>query len=500
MTLQASGAISASQINTELGVSSTSTLSFADNKFRALADDFDSDISISSTYNKRWYTYFIGRWVTSNSGNETTTQSRGPAEDSDGNLYYVVSGNPSYSAEVTLIKCSPLNKPIWRRNISGSSMYGIAVDVNSSDEIFVVHNPAEISKFNKNGDLLWTRTISSITSTDASGQIASIRSVGTALYIRALIRNQYNYQWIGMYKLNSDGSVAWGKHIQPASEGLSQEGNFAVDSSGNVILAASTNMYDKRLAVVKFASADGATSWNYIFPGTGGSPELHGSSSAADSSGNIYIHGFDWSGSTILPYVMKLNSSGDLQWARQITWPPSGQVNLGGTYYDIDCDNDGNSYTLLAPTVLSGVIAPSVNSNQYYTYHLIKYNSSGTIQWQRYIKVQGGYDYASGTWGYVRLNRDKTKIYVNTIYLNSTGAEQRLTLRFPTDGTGTGTRTIGTRTVQYEASSLSESALTIGTRTTTNAPTIASLGTTTTAPSRSTTNTSVQTIENTIIS
>lgn len=52
MTLQSSGAISLSQVNTELGLSSTATISLGDSAVRTLAGVSSGAISLSSLYGK----------------------------------------------------------------------------------------------------------------------------------------------------------------------------------------------------------------------------------------------------------------------------------------------------------------------------------------------------------------------------------------------------------------------------------------------------------------
>lgn len=92
---------------------------------------------------------------------------------------------------------------------------------------------------------------------------------------------------------------------------------------------------------------------------------------AVDSSNNLYVCGS--AGSSVW-FVTKWDNSGSLLWQRTLTNPTS-----TGTLAGIVVDSSGNSYS-------TGFYFDSTNGNEM---AVVKYNTSGTIQWQRLLSGTG---------------------------------------------------------------------------------------------------------------
>ena len=96
-----------------------------------------------------------------------------------------------------------------------------------------------------------------------------------------------------------------------------------------------------------------------------------------DSSDNVYITGaiYDPS-STSYPHgmIVKLNSSGALQWSK-IFGNNEGSVHYE-VNYSVDVDSSGNVYTVGYTQTASSPVA-------IYQPYIIKYNASGTVQWSK---------------------------------------------------------------------------------------------------------------------
>lgn len=144
-----------------------------------------------------------------------------------------------------------------------------------------------------------------------------------------------------------------------------------------------------------------------------------------DSSGNVYSGGYHASDN----YFVKLNSSGALQWARSFG---GGQAfpNMGAV------DSAGNVYT----QVNNGTLG-----------FLVKFNSSGTVQWQRYFA--GSANPGSSNCGTVVVLNDNFLLV--TFSASDGSGVNAYQMVVPTDGSKTGSYTVGGKTINYQPSSLS---------------------------------------------
>ncbi len=129
---------------------------------------------------------------------------------------------------------------------------------------------------------------------------------------------------------------------------------LGTDSSGNIYACAS--------ALVFKWSRDGALLWAKSLSG----PFFNWG--CVDASGNVYLAGGYYS-SNYYAYLLKLDTNGTLQWQRTLNG--SGQ----DYWYNAAVDASGNVYVL-------GYTNSSGGSGSYDQY-IAKYNSLGTLQWQR---------------------------------------------------------------------------------------------------------------------
>lgn len=170
-------------------------------------------------------------------------------------------------------------------------------------------------------------------------------------------------------KYNSSGSFVWGKEVNFNAQISSVTPDMAVDSSGNVLLCAYGPgvVYANAGQVIKLNSS-GTLQWTreYSCDVTGGI--------ATDASGNIYIAGATISGIGAGKGILKINSSGVLQWSRH--FEPSSPV---GAYFQsssaLQADASGNVYWF-----------GTFRRDGYLRYYaVVKYNTSGTFQFYKSI-------------------------------------------------------------------------------------------------------------------
>jgi hypothetical protein len=201
------------------------------------------------------------------------------------------------------------------------------------------------------------------------------------------------------------------------------------------------------IGIIKVSSSNpSSVSWSYKFTTAG----TLISDMKADGSGNLYVSGQTASGYL---FLVKLDSSGSITWQRQVSV-------ASGSVQTMDLDSSGNIYITNAGTTYGYTGALAV----------YKWNSSGTLQWQRVITgpyyYQYGYRYGSST-AYLKVYGDT--FFIQTDWQNqnpgnfsSVTSPYVLTylFRLPNDGSRTSTYTItnyGTNwNFTYQSSSFTE--------------------------------------------
>ena len=169
-----------------------------------------------------------------------------------------------------------------------------------------------------------------------------------------------------MAKYNTEGVLQWQKYINISPGGYKYE--TAIDSSGNLLIAVPAGY---QLKVYKVDS-NGAMVWQRSIDGwpsgcSGVTTEIV--AVCTDSAGNVYV-GATLNFNCLYGYtVSKFNSSGTLQFSRNIT--NNIRANAGET--GIAVDSAGSIYFTAGQAVSQYRVA------------LIKLDSGGNLSWQRYF-------------------------------------------------------------------------------------------------------------------
>ena len=223
-------------------------------------------------------------------------------------------------------------------------------------------------------------------------------------------------------KFNSSGTVQWQKTLGGSGNDRGYSVTVAPDGSVYVCgYADSTGAGSQDLLLAKFSSS-GTVQWQKILGGRSGD---YGNSAAVAPDGSVYVCGYTFSvgaGNQDL-LLAKFNSSGTVQW----------QKTLGGSGNDY-----GNSVTV-APdgsVYVCGSTASVGAGNQ--DLLLAKFNSSGTVQWQ---KILGG---SNVEFGYTVAVAPDGSVYVCG-YTSSVGAGNYdlLLAKFNSSGTVQWQKTLG---------------------------------------------------------
>jgi len=374
--------------------------------------------------------------------------------DADNNIYAVGRTNSAGAgaADALLVKYDPTGSILWQRALGGVSNElfitgGLTVDSNGdvylvgdTDSAGAGQEDVLIAKYDSSGTIQWQRILGGATlddgrsvATDSSNNVYVVgltsTGVGTA-----------NYQLL-IAKYNSSGTIQWQKTLGNASI-RDQATSIAIDSSDNIYVAGVTNFAGsglQEILVVKYDTA-GAVQWQRIL---GGASADQASGVVVDSNGDVYVS--FRSASTGLggtdAGLAKYDSSGTLQWQRA----------LGGANFDlfdsVSIDLNDNLY----------VVGQTASAGTGTTNGLIaKYNSSGTIQWQRTLSTTAIILF-SGT----EIDKDGNLIVVGRTNTPGAGNYDLLIGLFPPDGSLTGTYVLDGENMIYAASSLTSATSTL---------------------------------------
>ena len=363
---------------------------------------------------------------------------------SDGALYFSsgshADGNPR------IAKYNVQGAIQWQRAYVGfEQVTGLSLD--SSENLITTGRSSPmlvlVQKINNsNGAFVWQKQInfaggcnvfnnSPTVHTDASGNIY----VTVFLTISCLLRQT-------VIKFNSSGVVQWTTFMQ-GPNGTPGSRQIAVDASGNVYLALLITVGGNTLGGLVKLNSSGAVQWqraigietNLCCYATTAS--LNGL--VIDSSGNVYVVGTALLSGLRRMLVAKYDSSGTRQWNRYLTAPGGNPV--GNNETAISIDSDSNIY---------------VTGNYLYDYNffMVKYNSSGTLQWQRQITNAGrrvtGQTFAAGM-------SDGSPVFLAPTTNTCSSDLRQFLAKLPADGSKTGTYVLSGISWVYAASSLTSS-------------------------------------------
>jgi len=343
-------------------------------------DEYDSDEIFSSDLSV-YFMLDVKVYWQKKIGGASVDYGNAIAVDGNGNVY--LNGNQqsdSYSGyDYGVIKLDTNGNLLWQKKIGGSgSEYGESIAVDSSGNVYIngyqmsdVYSAGEydygVVKLDTNGNLLWQKKIGG--SSDDRGQAIAVDSSGNVYLNGSQTSNDFGGMDYGVIKLDTNGNLLWQKKIGIAFNDYGMA--IAVDSSGNVYLngyQGSDGYGNYDYGVIKL-DTNGNLLWQKKI---GGSSNEYGTSIDIDDSGNVYLNGYQLSdsyGSTDYG-VIKLDTNGNLLWQKKI----GGSSNEYGNA--IAVDSNGNVY-------LNG--AQTSGGYGEYDYGVIKLDTNGNLLWQKKI-------------------------------------------------------------------------------------------------------------------
>jgi uncharacterized delta-60 repeat protein len=327
-------------------------------------------------------------------------------QTSDGG--YVITGSTrSVNYDVFVIKLDSSGNLSWAKTIGGTnSDFGYSIQQTSDGGYIITgytssfgagNSDVFVIKLDSSGNLSWAKTIGG-TNSDFG---YSIQQTSDGGYIITGYTSSFGAGGDDVFviKLDSSGNLSWAKTIGGTNSDLGY--SIQQTSDGGYIITGGSVSFGPRYSdvfVIKLDSS-GNLSWAKTIGGTNG--EI-GHSIQQTSDGGYVITGFteSFGAGNLDVFVIKLDSSGNLSWAKTI----------GGRYFDlgrsIQQTSDGG-YVITGFTESFG----AGNSDVF----VIKLDSSGNLSWAKTI---GGTDFEEGN----SIQQTSDGGYIITGYTYSFGA------------------------------------------------------------------------------
>jgi uncharacterized delta-60 repeat protein len=383
-------------------------------------------------------TYWIGLL-----GGSNADIGQSVAVDSSFNVYVFGASPTSFNDNFQIAKYNKDGVIQWQKRLGGAdSEYGYSVAVDSSGNAYVCgwtnYNTTldfQIAKYNTSGTLQWQRSLSSGGGLADYAYSVAVDSSSNMYVCGEVFDSSTVSSYIQIAKYNTSGTIQWQRGLVPAPGYFGANArSIAVDSSGNVYICGFVYLSGSSEFQISKYDTSGTIQWQRSLGSTGTTET--GYSVAVDSSGNVYVCGSsDTSGYSNIQ-IAKYNTSGVIQWQRSLGG--SGSVNDEG--YSVTVDSSGNVY-----------VCGRSNASGNQDIQIAKYNTSGTIQWQRRLgssAVDEGYSIAVD--------------YYSNLYIcgksNARGNTDFFFAKLPGDGSLTGTYTVGGASITYAVSTLTDAA------------------------------------------
>jgi len=338
----------------------------------------------------------------------------------------------SVSTNFLIAKYNSFGAIQWQRSLGGldgNSNTGLAVATDSSGNVYVCGQAysnvtgsprssyLELAKYDTYGVIQWQKSLGTGLITVAAGTSIAVDLSGN-IYVSGFaspISSSTFYFQIAKY--DNSGVIQWQRRLSSGSTIPSM--GTAVDVYGNVYFCGDYGDGEtySGFLIAKY-NTYGSIQWQRQIENLS-SPFTGGSGIAVDLSSNVYIGGNLLSSGNGVPALIKYDTSGTLQWRRILD-----DGSFGGGGISVAVDPSGNAYVgaLLAT---KSVIA--------------KYDPSGTIQWQRSL--------SSGAGAAIAVD------YSSNVYVTTRSGSGILVAKLPTDGSLTGTYTVGGTAITYAVTS-----------------------------------------------
>lgn len=271
--------------------------------------------------------------------------------------------------------------------------------VDSTGALIIVDNsvyvsgevqPVYVLKYDSAGSLIWQKKLTANNGDGLYG-ISLVVDSSDNIYVSSYRSGSSGVQTY-VSKLNSSGTFISETRIYNPSWTNSSQFGLSIDSSNNIYLTGrsyggATQNWNACTTKLNSSLVIQWTKEQY----TNSSVVEYAQCSVVDSSGNVYVVGqSDAASTTAKLTIVKYNSSGTVSWSRIID--SGGEINPR----PLLLDSSNNLYIPVSYTTTPGGSSNSA---------IIKYNSSGVLQWSKSLLYNGS-AITSGLWGGAKDSSD----------------------------------------------------------------------------------------------
>lgn len=351
--------------------------------------------------------------------------------------------NSNGDTDVMTIKYDTNGDTLWMSTFNGSANgddYGVELQVDASGNVYVASAVKNVStgydfcvlKYNSSGTLLWDYSWNGAGNGDDIPTMINIDALGTiSSYVVGLSEASNGLSDYGMIKVSSTGTLTWSQYydyndLHDGATGFSGGGPFTINVTG--VSAATAGDWD--IATVALNKSSGSISNTNRTNVTGATME-EAFAMTTDSMNNVYITGYALVSGEKQVQTVKLDSNLALVWIQNYA---EGDNAVGK---DISVDNTGNIY-------VTGFIEIDSGRTNMLT---LKYNSSGTLQWERQNGNAGDHEMAEAK----RMVLDtEGNVYVTGTITDAEGSKMKF-IKYTTNGDVRIAKEYTSENVDYEA-------------------------------------------------
>ncbi len=261
------------------------------------------------------------------------------AVDSSGNLYVTGESCIGMDRDYATIKYYPNGDTAWVRIYNGPDNfydYAYAIAVDGSGNLYVTGCSYGIGtsrdyatiKYYPNGDTAWVRRYNGPGNAYDEAYAIAVDSSGN-LYVTGLSYSSTTNYDFATIKYKPNGDTVWVRRYNNSDINSEDKAyNLCIDASGNVYVSGHSigNGTNWDITIIKYY-ADGDTAWVRRYNGPGNGYD-EAKDITVDSSGNVYVIGESYGGSTLADYAtIKYYFNGDSAWVKRYDGGHNGYEN-----------------------------------------------------------------------------------------------------------------------------------------------------------------------------